>query len=180
MCECISSRRQIRIDDDEKKKADAETVLKTEKLSSLIDLGILTPCFNADSTSSFESPLPDNSFSWRIRHSLSAILDFLKSDFLGKEKGEKLLGDSSKERREFPLKMFIITPWAILMLHPNFFFIDLRRKSFVLPWEEAWKKSLQSSVGMAEAISPFSDDAFRMSNFDDSWSLLKPFFNFPC
>ena len=110
MCECISFRRRVRIDDDEKKKADAETVLKTENLNSSIDSGILTPCFKADSTSSLESPLPDNSFSWRIRHSLSAVFDFPKSDFLGKEKGEKLLGDSSKERRKFPLKMFIITP----------------------------------------------------------------------
>ena len=45
-----------------KKKAEAETVLKTENLSSSIDSGILTPCFKADSTSSFDRPFPDSSF----------------------------------------------------------------------------------------------------------------------
>ena len=114
------------------------TVLKIEKLSSSIDSGIRTPCFNAASTSSLERPLPDSSLSCNIRHSFSAVFPRPKSDFFGNENGEKLLGDSSKERRKFPLKIFMMTPWAISMLQPNLFLRDLSMNSFALPWDAAW------------------------------------------
>ena len=65
MCECITFRRRVSIEDGEKKKAEAETVLKTENLSSSIDSGIFTPCFRGDSTSLFERPFPESSFKQR-------------------------------------------------------------------------------------------------------------------
>ena len=71
--------------------------------------------------------------------------------------------------------MFIITPCAILTLHPNLFSRDLRRNIRAVPCEFVLKNKAQSSQGSVAAIALFCADAFNIRFLVDSWSLAKPF-----
>ena len=67
--------------------------LKMEYFIASIESGISTPCLSASLTSSLFRPFPDTSFSCKIMQSVIAFED--KRCFSGKEKTEKLLGESS-------------------------------------------------------------------------------------
>ena len=91
-----------------KKNFEAAVMLKMEyHIESMVD-GSSIPCFKAASTSSLNSPFPEISFNWRMMQSVMAC--FANIFFSGKEKVEKLLGESSKDLVKPPLNMEVITP----------------------------------------------------------------------
>ena len=73
-----------------------------------IESGSSTPCLSASFTSSLDKPFPEISFNCKTMQSANAFL--VKFFFSGKEKTEKLLGESSCSQLKQPLYRDVMTP----------------------------------------------------------------------